>query len=76
MLRLLSMVRLGLNLGTPDRPVSVIPGLSIKTVNELFIATQPAHLQKQAQRPLKPEERDVVRAEVFRQRLARVTDPE
>ncbi|MBI3098245.1 MAG: protein arginine kinase [Planctomycetes bacterium] len=74
MLRLLSMVRLGLNLGTPEKPHSVIPGLSIKIVNDLFIATQPAHLQKEAQRPLKPEERDVVRAEVFRKRLARVTD--
>ncbi len=39
------------------------------TINELFIVTQPAHLQKLAGKELKPEERDVFRADLIRSRL-------
>lgn len=62
----LSALRLGINLG-------VIRDVDMKAVNELFILTQPAHLQKHAKRALEPKERDYVRAEYVRKRL---TEPE
>ena len=39
-------------------------------VNELFVLTQPGHLQKLEGRELDPVERDVKRAEFIRERLA------
>jgi len=59
---LLSMVRLGLDLG-------IIKDISRGTVNELFILTQPAHLQKMESRKLSPQERDLKRAELLRQKI-------
>jgi len=59
----LSNVRLGVNL-------SVIEGIDVKLVNDLFILSQPAHLQKLEGRPLEPGERDEVRAAFLRKRLA------
>ncbi len=58
----LSALRLGVNLG-------VIGGLSTQTINELFISTQPGHLQKAEKKALKPEERDRMRAEFIRKRI-------
>lgn len=58
---LLSMVRLGIDIG-------VIP-LDRQVVNELFILTQPAHLQKIEGKKLSPAERDVKRAALIRERL-------
>ena len=52
---LLSSVRMGINLG-------LIDDLSIATVNELFIQTQPAFLQKLRGSELGVEERNVARA--------------
>ena len=49
---LLSSVRMGINLG-------LIDDLEIPTVNELFIHTQPAHLQKIQGAPLEVDERNV-----------------
>ena len=63
---LLSVVRLGVNLG-------LIPGLRIQTINELFILSQPAHLQKMEQSELGSTERDITRATFIRNRL-RVKD--
>lgn len=60
---LLSNVRLGVNLGR-------IKDIDISTVNELFMLTQPAHLQINNQKILDPEQRDIVRAEIIRKRLA------
>ncbi len=60
---LLSSVRLGINLG-------LIDDLSIATVNELFIQTQPAFLQKLHGGELGVEERNVARASFLRSRLA------
>jgi protein arginine kinase len=60
---LLSSVRLGINLG-------LIDDLEIPTVNELFIHTQPAHLQKLQGAPLEVDERNVARASYLRSRLA------
>ncbi|MGH7297882.1 MAG: ATP--guanido phosphotransferase, partial [Polyangiaceae bacterium] len=59
---LLSAVRMGVNLGLIDR-------LKIVTVNELFIQTQPAHLQKLEGKKLETPERDVARATFIRNRL-------
>jgi protein arginine kinase len=59
----LSNVRLGVNLG-------VIEGIDVKLVNDLFILSQPAHLQRTEGRPLEPGERDEVRAAFLRKRLA------
>lgn len=59
---LLSSVRLGINLG-------LIDDLEIPTVNELFIHTQPAHLQKLHGSALEVDERNVARASYLRRRL-------
>jgi protein arginine kinase len=58
----LSAIRLGVNLG-------IIPKLNIATVNELFIMTQPAHLQKMEGKRLDVAHRDEVRAQFVRSRL-------
>ena len=59
----LSAVRMGVNLGLIDR-------IPIAVVNELFILTQPAHLQKLRGCELDTPERDENRAEYVRQKLA------
>jgi protein arginine kinase len=59
---LLSSVRLGINLG-------LLEEISIPTVNELFIHTQPAHLQKLMGTSLDGEERNSARARYLRTRL-------
>jgi protein arginine kinase len=59
---LLSSVRLGVNMGLLD-------DVTIATVNELFIHTQPAHLQKLTGSLLDGEERNAARARYLRTRL-------
>ncbi len=59
---LLSSVRLGINLG-------LLEDITIPTVNELFIHTQPAHLQKLMGTALDGEERNAARARYLRSRL-------
>lgn len=61
-MHLLSSVRLGVNVG-------LIDDLSMASVNELFIHTQPAHLQKLRHERLESAERNVIRASYIRQRL-------
>ena len=64
-MHLLSSVRMGINLG-------LIDDIEISTVNELFIHTQPAHLQRihgQGQH-LESAERNAARAAYLRQRLS------
>jgi protein arginine kinase len=61
-MELLSFVRLGINLG-------LIEEITIPTVNELFIHTQPAHLQKLMGASLDGEERNAARARYLRTRL-------
>lgn len=61
-MELLSLVRLGVNLG-------LIEELPIVTVNELFLHTQPAHLQKLMGSSLDGEERNAARARYLRTRL-------
>jgi len=59
---LLSLVRLGVDL-------NMIKELDRALINELFIITQPAHLQKIEKKKLSPNQRDVKRAEIIRSRL-------
>ena len=47
------------------------------SVDELFIETQPAHLQKGAQlQKMTSEERDSLRADIIRAKLAQVPQPD
>ena len=62
-MHLLSSVRMGINLG-------LINDLEIPTINELFIHTQPAHLQKLRKEHLESAERNVARASYLRLRLS------
>ena len=62
MMGLLSMVRLGVDMG-------LINDIDRRAVNELFILTQPAHLQKIEGKILSSAQRDVKRANLIRRRL-------
>lgn len=59
----LSSVRMGVNLG-------LIRNVPIAMINQLFIQTQPGHLQTMQGRTLEPDERDIARAAFIRNRLA------
>jgi protein arginine kinase len=67
-MNLLSLMKLGLDIG-------LFPGLERALVDELFLTTQPAHLQKQHAGKLDAEERDVIRADMLRERLTGVKRP-
>ena len=62
-MRLLSALRLGVNVG-------LLEDLAMERVNELFVLTQPGHLQKLEQHTLDARERDAARAAFIRSRLA------
>jgi len=66
-LHLLSSVRMGVNLG-------LIRGLGIPAINELFIRTQPAHLQKLTGGELSRTDRDIERARYLRRYLNKEDD--
>ena len=66
-LNLLSTLRLGLDLDMIDQ-------FSRRELDMLFIAIQPAHLQKLEGKELEPEERDVMRAEMLRDFMENITD--
>jgi protein arginine kinase len=63
----LSMLRLGVDL-------KIITDVPLRTVNELFILGQPSHLQESEGKPLAAAERDTLRAELVRSRLAAGTN--
>ncbi len=67
-MNLLSMMRLGVDLGE-------FPGADRALIDELFIITQPAHLQRQFTEKLPAEERDLLRADMLRERLRHVGRP-
>jgi protein arginine kinase len=67
-MNLLSLMRLGVDVG-------LFPGVDRSLVDELFILTQPAHLQKQHSEKLSAEERDLLRADMVRERLKHVSRP-
>ena len=61
-MNLLSALRLGLSL-------SIIDKVTYKELNELLIITQPAHIQKYIGREMDTTERDMIRANLVRERL-------
>jgi protein arginine kinase len=67
-MNLLSLMRLGVDL-------EMFAGVSRALTDELFIVTQPAHLQKSHTEKLSPEERDVLRADMLRERLRHIGRP-
>lgn len=67
-LNLLSMVRLGIDLG-------FFPREEQKLIDVLLMEIQPAHLQTEARRKLGAEERDMMRAEILRRKLKTLPAP-
>jgi len=67
-MNLLSLMKLGVDVG-------LFPGVDRSLVDEMFILTQPAHLQKQHSEKLSAEERDLLRADMVRDRLRNVSRP-
>src|SRR6266516_5467003 len=67
-MNLLSLMRLGVDVG-------LFPGVDRSLADELFILTQPAHLQKQHAEKLAAEQRDLLRADMVRERLRDVSRP-
>jgi len=61
-MQLLSHLRLGINLSRIDKT-------DVRTINDLFLVTQPAHLQKLTGKEMDRSERREARAEIIRQRL-------
>jgi protein arginine kinase len=67
-MNLLSLMRLGVDFG-------LFAELDRALVDELFIVTQPYHLQRRFSDKLSAEERDLLRADMLRERLKGVTRP-
>src|SRR5512138_3387774 len=67
-MNLLSMMKLGVDLG-------LFSDVERWLVDELFIITQPAHLQKMFSEKLSAEERDLLRSDMVRDRLRSVSRP-
>ncbi len=63
---LLSYVRFGRTLGLAGLP-------SVRTLNELLLVAQPAHLQKRVGRDMERAERDIERAAFVRARMSRAS---
>lgn len=63
-IELLSAMRLGVSLEILDK-------VDVSTINELFMQTQPAHLQEMVGRELNSDERDSFRAELIRKKLSK-----
>ncbi len=61
---LLSMLRLGNDLG-------IVNDVERGLINELFILTQPSHLQKAEGKKLTANERDIKRAQIIRDRITK-----
>ena len=67
-MNLLSLFRLGIDLG-------LFPGTARSLVDELFLITQPAHLQRNYSEKLSADERDLLRSDMLRERLRSVSRP-
>jgi protein arginine kinase len=67
-MNLLSLMKLGVDLG-------LFPDLERYLADELFIVTQPAHIQKQVAGKLDADQRDVARADLLRDRLRLIKRP-
>lgn len=68
-LNLLSLLRMGIDLEMMSADYR-------QQIDELFIDTQPAHLQKAANRKLSAEERDAFRADLLREKLSTIPEPD
>jgi len=68
-MNLLSLLRLGIDLG-------MFAQLDRSHWDEIFLLTQPAHLQKQFTEKLGADERDILRADMLRERLRTVPRPQ
>ena len=55
-------------------PFGIINEFSRREIDTLFIAIQPAHLQKLENQELCPDDRDVVRAGILRDFMKKVAD--
>ena len=62
----LSNVRLGIDL-------KMLEEMDMSILNELMIFMQPAFLQQYSEKPLHPNERDIARATLFRERLTKAS---
>lgn len=67
-MNLLSLFRLGFDLG-------FFPGVQRSFIDELFMLTQPAHLQAKYSEKLSAEERDIQRADMLREAMRNVERP-
>lgn len=67
-LNLLSLLRLGVDLEILSKNLE-------GKIDELFIGTQPAHLQQAASKKLTAEERDSFRADLLREKLKTISEP-
>ena len=67
-MNLLSLMHLGMDL-------DLFPGADRSLTDELFMLTQPAHLQKRHSEKLSAEERDLLRADMLREHLRNVSRP-
>jgi protein arginine kinase len=65
----LSLLRLGVDLG-------MFEGISKAVVDELFLISQPWHLQVSRPEKLDAEQRDALRAEMLRQRMKQFPAPD
>ena len=61
-LTMLSPIRMGIHMGRFQR-------FDLPTYNEIFLQTQPAHLQKRLQQSMNEEERGIMRADYLRKKL-------
>jgi protein arginine kinase len=68
-LNLLSLMRLGVDLG-------FFPEEFRRPLDEQFMETQPAHLQKNSQKKLSTAERDALRAALVRAKLKSFPEPD
>ncbi|MFH1067073.1 MAG: protein arginine kinase [bacterium] len=67
-LNLLSLLRLAVNM-------EISPQALLDKIDDLFITTQPAHLQEAAGKKLTAEERDIFRADLLRDKLKSMPEP-
>lgn len=61
-INLMSSIRFGVHM-------NFLPAIDIKTVNDIFIMAQPAHLQKLENKLLTSDQRDMKRADFIREKL-------
>jgi protein arginine kinase len=62
-MNLLSAVRLGL-------AMNILKELNVETINDILLLSQPAHLMKYYREEMDADRRDIVRAEMVREKLA------